>query len=115
MQLVDEEAVRAVVDGREVVHGRPERAADEQVRRSARSASNPRTGVRLAAVVHGRDVCTPCWDSMNEEDATPADVPYAFPGTGWLCAAVDKCVIKRLYSLKHSARVLWTHLGAVGA
>ena len=71
--------------------------------------------VRLAAVVHGRDVCTPCWDSMKEEDATPADVPYAFPGTGWLRAAVDKCVIKRLYALKHSARVHWTHPDAVRA
>ena len=51
--------------------------------------------VRLAAVVNGRDVCTPCWDSMKEEDATPADVPYnssyAFPGTGWLSMGLATC------------------------
>jgi hypothetical protein len=78
-------------------------------------ARNVRLAAGSAAVVHGRDVCTPCWDSMNEERASPADVPYAFPGTGWLRAAVDKCAIKRLYALKHSARVHWTHPGAVGA
>ena len=27
--------------------------------------------VRLAAVVHGRDVCLPCWDAMKEADAAP--------------------------------------------
>ena len=39
----------------------------------------------------------------------------ATAGTGWLRAAVDKCVIKRLYALKHSARVHWTHHDAIRA
>jgi hypothetical protein len=71
--------------------------------------------VRLAALVHGRDVCLPCWDAMREADAAPRDVPYAFRGTGWLRATVDKCVVKALYARKHSARAHWTHAGAVGA
>ena len=74
----------------------------------------PATTVRICEPPRrGCDVCLPCWDAMKEADVAPADAPYAF--RSWLRAAVDKCVIKRLYALKHSAHVYWSHSGAVDA